>query len=182
MDEYQKQAAKFLEVTNSTIKIELADPQIEAPWEDDAKHKRYQYEVTLTSPRGSYTFSFWDSIHNAEKMDALKLLASYTLGNITAEMYRAKDLLKNEFNKTITPMRARREFDTLSRELYPGAYSVLACLDLVYSNNFEDFCAEYGYDTDSRTAEKVYKECIEQDRQLRRLYTHEELELLQEIA
>lgn len=26
--------------------------------------------------------------------------------------------------------------------------------------SFEDFCSEFGYDTDSRSAEKVYKECI----------------------
>lgn len=42
--------------------------------------------------------------------------------------------------------------------------------------------SEYGYDIDSRTAEKTYKAVIEQDRQLRRLYDREELEQLEAIA
>jgi len=47
----------------------------------------------------------------------------------------------------------------------PTAYDVLACLD-TYSDGFtfEDFCHSYGYDTDSRKAEKTFKdECVHID-------------------
>jgi hypothetical protein len=39
--------------------------------------------------------------------------------------------------------------------------------------SFEDWCAEYGYDTDSRTAERTYKAVERQTGQLRRLLGEE---------
>lgn len=46
----------------------------------------------------------------------------------------------------------------------PTATEVLSCLasdaaGLENNNSFEDWCDEYGYDTDSRKAEKTYKAC-----------------------
>lgn len=46
----------------------------------------------------------------------------------------------------------------------PDAEGVLDCLisdATAYDNarDFEDFCAEFGYDTDSRRAERTYREC-----------------------
>jgi hypothetical protein len=39
----------------------------------------------------------------------------------------------------------------------PTMYDVLTCLQKYEVGSFEDFCSEFGYDTDSRTAEKTYK-------------------------
>ena len=39
----------------------------------------------------------------------------------------------------------------------PTAYDVLAALTKYDPENFDNFCSEYGYDTDSRKAEKIYK-------------------------
>ncbi len=44
----------------------------------------------------------------------------------------------------------------------PEAKEVLSCLasdaaGVANAQSFEDWCSEYGYDTDSRTAEKTYK-------------------------
>jgi len=39
----------------------------------------------------------------------------------------------------------------------PSAYDVLACITKYDPGTFEDFCREFGYDTDSRKVEKVYK-------------------------
>ncbi|MCD7896389.1 MAG: hypothetical protein LUG50_06895 [Planctomycetaceae bacterium] len=50
-------------------------------------------------------------------------------------------------------------------------------------DDFEEFCAEYGYDTDSRRAERIYRAVQEQARQMRRLLgddLHAFLEALQE--
>lgn len=38
----------------------------------------------------------------------------------------------------------------------PTAYDVLSCLQKYDVGTFEDFCDEFGYDTDSRKAEKIY--------------------------
>lgn len=45
----------------------------------------------------------------------------------------------------------------------PNAADVLSSLvmDAAYGNDsFEDFCANTGYDTDSRQAERIYKACV----------------------
>ena len=39
----------------------------------------------------------------------------------------------------------------------PSIYTVLACIQKYYPGTFEDFCDEFGYDTDSRQAEKTYQ-------------------------
>lgn len=41
---------------------------------------------------------------------------------------------------------------------WPTMYDVLACLSKPYGiESFEDFCNEYGYDYDSRRAERIFK-------------------------
>lgn len=57
----------------------------------------------------------------------------------------------------------------------PTAKSVLSCLAMDasgYENagSFEDWCAEYGYDTDSRRAEKTYRAIEKQSADLLRVF------------
>ena len=60
----------------------------------------------------------------------------------------------------------------------PTLYSVLACLTKYDPESFEDFCCNYGYDNDSRTAEKIYKAVVKEFKNMQRLFTSEELDLL----
>lgn len=62
----------------------------------------------------------------------------------------------------------------------PDIYSVLACLTKYDPETFEHFCANYGYDTDSRTAEKVYRAVVKEYAAVTRLFG-DILEELQEI-
>ena len=64
----------------------------------------------------------------------------------------------------------------------PSDYDILACLDPLHDNNFEDFCSSFGYDADSITAKGIYEKCLEQDSNLRKLFDRAELEQLQEIC
>lgn len=63
----------------------------------------------------------------------------------------------------------------------PTLYSVLTCLQKYDVGSFEDFCGEFGYDEDSREAERIYKAVTKEFKNMQRLFTSEELELLQEI-
>lgn len=63
----------------------------------------------------------------------------------------------------------------------PTMYDVLACLTKHDPETFEDFCANYGYDNDSRTAEKTYKAVLKEWKNLNRLFTSDELNLLTNI-
>ena len=63
----------------------------------------------------------------------------------------------------------------------PTAYAVLSCLQKYDAGTFENFCSEFGYDTDSRTAEKIYKAVCKEYDNVCKLWTDQEIEELQEI-
>jgi len=59
-------------------------------------------------------------------------------------------------------------------------YSLLSCCASDYSipDTFEEFCSEFGYDTDSRKAEKLFHDCQEQSKRLRTIFKEEEIDCL----
>jgi hypothetical protein len=62
-------------------------------------------------------------------------------------------------------------------------YDVLACVsgDAYCPETFEDFCADYGYDSDSIKALQTFRRCSAFSKRLRAFFTAEELKQLQEI-
>ncbi len=62
------------------------------------------------------------------------------------------------------------------------AYEVLACLTKSNPETFEDFCDSFGYDKDSRKAEKTYTAVVKEWEKVSFLFSSEEIEKLQEIA
>lgn len=63
----------------------------------------------------------------------------------------------------------------------PNAYDVITCFQKSDPGTFKDFCLEYGYDDDSRKAEEVWRACCAEWDKVRRFFTPEEVEQLQEI-
>ena len=64
----------------------------------------------------------------------------------------------------------------------PSEYGILACLNTYDDGiDFEEFCRNYGYDIDSKTAEKTYFAVMEQARGLKKLLSVEALEDLNNI-
>lgn len=63
----------------------------------------------------------------------------------------------------------------------PSAYDVLTCLTKGDPGTFSDFCSEYGYDEDSRKAEKTYKSVVAEWKNVSTFFTAAEIEQLQEI-
>jgi hypothetical protein len=62
----------------------------------------------------------------------------------------------------------------------PSITDVLECLandtaSIENARHFEDWCDDYGYDHDSRKAERIYKEIVRQAKALRRLLGDESL-------
>jgi len=62
----------------------------------------------------------------------------------------------------------------------PTMYDVLACLTKYDPGTFENFCSDYGYDTDSRSAERTYKAVCKEWQAVERLFG-DIIEELQEI-
>ena len=66
----------------------------------------------------------------------------------------------------------------------PNAATVLHSLLLDSSGaeqNFLDWCGDYGYDSDSMKAHKIYTDCCEQLQKVRAFFTNEERQAMQEI-
>ena len=63
----------------------------------------------------------------------------------------------------------------------PTMYDVLTCLQKYEIGTFEEFCGDFGYDEDSRSAEKTYKAVSKEYEAMSRMFTESELEQLQEI-
>lgn len=64
----------------------------------------------------------------------------------------------------------------------PSMYDVLACMTKYDPGTFENFCGDFGYDEDSRTAERTYKAVCKEYKAMSRLFSEEILEELQEIS
>lgn len=152
MDEYIKQATEFLRKTYTKMKIRYVGLAVNKKWKE--KEKRCLYEITLTSPRGSMTFDFWDSIRNTK------------IRTMPFDAYNVQ---------------ANKELAAKKKAAVPSVYDVLACLQKYDPGTFEDFCSDYGYDEDSRTAERIYFAVQREYTQLARLFTPEQMEELAEI-
>ncbi len=133
MNQYDQQAKKFLQDTNSQIFIRFVGRR--KHFDDKDTRNVYSVELKRTDDKGtrSMFIEFGDSLQNT--WDDKK----------------------------------------------PRAYDVLACLTKYEPGTFEDFCGEFGYDTDSRRAEKTYKAVMKEWKELTYLYSDKELEQLAEI-
>lgn len=60
---------------------------------------------------------------------------------------------------------------------------ILYCIIQDYPNpeSFKDFCAEFGYNTDSIKDFKLYKLCLKQSEKLHKIFTEEEINELNKI-
>lgn len=167
MSEYTKQAEQFLADTATEFSIVYL---YTGPHFDDDKESRDVYQFTLKNSRGIYSAKFGDSIANTE---ARALFRKYgARGPITGGWSSPRDLQEA---KKYKQMLANKRY------LPPSAYDVLACLTKYDPGTFADFCGDFGYDTDSIKAQKVYFSVQQEWEGVRRLFTSEQLEQLGEI-
>ena len=178
--DYKKQAEDFLRITNTKMEVVKAEPQKKPNWAKEGEKHGINYKITLTNKRHSYTFDFCDSVYNAEVIEAIEKYEKRTFLQ-TREDYKREDILKK--HGLLSKVRATHSKDRgdIVKEFEPNAYSVLACLSPLYEDSFKDFCGAFGYDEDSITAERIYRACIEQDRNIRKLWDISELEKLGKI-
>lgn len=169
MNEYLAQAKQFLTDCNATMEIKFVGKEIPAHWKDETKpHNKYQF--TITTPKGSYTSYFWDSLYNTE-------LSEMNIQRYAEKKYKIHWYDVSAFEKG----KAIRELDALKAEAIPNEYDVLACLEKYSYDSFSDFCAEFGYSTDSISARETFLACGEEYAGLSRIFTEEQMEKMREI-
>lgn len=169
MNEYQAQAKQFLADCNATMEINFIGKEIPTRWLGETKpHNKYQF--TITTPKGSYTSYFWDSLRNTE-------ISEMTADDMAKKIYRAHyDVLRMHERTNVL-----KELHALKAEAKPTEYSILACMEKYGYDSFSDFCSEFGYSTDSISARETFLACGEEYAGLSRIFTEEQMEKLRGI-
>jgi hypothetical protein len=158
MSEYEKQANDFA----AKHRVELIINSVEQKKHfDDDKEPRDVYALELKRQgKGSYKFEFGQSIKNSRHFkDAIS-------GKTTTD----KELAHKMWGIYVKPVKG----------VEPTMYDVLACLTKHDPETFEDFCSEFGCDTDSKKAEKIYNAVLKEYIGVLRLFS-DVMEELQEI-
>lgn len=132
--------------------------------------KRNKLQMTITQV--PYTAPVWEDDKNLGRRN-----------KYSVEIHRP---LKLEYNP-LWKQRIRFAFwgsnhDAIKGK-HPSSYDVLACIsgDVYCPDTFEEFCSEYGYDGDSRKAEKTFRCANAFAKKLRSFFSEEEITELQEI-
>jgi hypothetical protein len=142
------------------------------------KDKRDIYNITLKRGARKYTFKFGQSINNSgfyAQYGRQKYLLP--IDKIKKSDSSLKYYVRNTFQYDF----GNAKNDKIVRPIAPTLYDVLACLQKYDVGTFDDFCGEFGYDEDSRTAEKTYKAVVKEYDKVCNLFSNDELEVLQMI-
>lgn len=154
--DYLKQAQDFLGKTRTKLEIDYIG---HGHYFEDDKETRDIYRFTLTRDGRKYTAKFGQSIVHS--------------GTATSNFELTKQAkLDGDWPRKGTIARKRQA---------PTAYDILSCLNKYEPRTFEDFCGNFGCDTDSRKAERVYFAVQKEWDGIRRIWSEKEREQLAEI-
>ena len=177
--DYNKQANNFLRKTGATIEIKFSH---NGKHFVDDKQTRDIYKITISRGTRSYTFDFGQSIAKSG------LMFRYGVRDIPIILPENKQELATPKNESLLRnwirLNLNSDIHRNDKIIYPEAptpYDILVCLQKYDIGSFEDFCNEFGYDSDSRAAEKTYKAVLEEWLNVCRIWKDSEIEELQEI-
>lgn len=180
IEEYENQAKEFMEKTNTEFYVKFLE--YNQHFHDD-KDKRDIYLITLKRGDRSYSFRFGQSV---VKSGEYEIYGNIKTGEKT-DFVRTKIHLP--INKDGKKSMNIKGFDMLNHGnsvknkefAEPTPYDVFSCMTKNDVGSILDFCADYGYNSDSIKAEKIYNACKEEYDNLCKLYSDEEMQMLQEI-
>jgi len=157
MTDYEEQAKEFLSKTGTEFSTKFLK---HGKFFEDDKESRDIYEITLKRGKREYKFKFGESINTSGKYICYLPEGKVRVQKPNNSLWCSKN---KEFSE-------------------PTPYGVLAALTKYMPADFEDFCSNYGYDTDSRKAEKIYHAVVDEVKNLMILYSDKEMKMLQEIS
>lgn len=176
MTEYEIQAQNFLDDTGTTMQVEFI--KYGKHFDNDKENRDiYRIIISKDTTKRKFIFNFGQSINASGKYIVINDFESddFPVG------WRVHDL--NNINRLIRKAKRRKHnFYKENKDFSaPSAYNVLACLTKNDPEHFEEFCACFGYDTDSRRAEEVYHAVVDEWKNVCALWSDTEIELLSEI-
>jgi len=157
LSDYERQGIDFLIKTGTTFNARMIG---HGPYFDDDDQSRDIYMVTLQRGNKKYSFRFGQSIVNSGTMTENHVLSQKAKWG--ERPYSSKDFAQKR--KAPTP------------------YVVLSGIQKYDMGSFENFCAELGYELDSRKAEKTYFAVQKEYAEVKKLFNEKEIEELAEIC
>jgi len=176
MNNYKKQAQDFLNQTQTTFKAEFIKNDFHF---DGDKEKRDIYKITLQRGARKMVFNFGQSLNNSGFY--------FTQGVKKVEIDREfleLDLEESQLKYRIERIISGLHFQACDKIHYPKAptpYDILAGLQNYEVGSFENFCDDFDYNIDSKKAEKTYNAVLKEWQGVQKLWSDEEIALLQEI-
>lgn len=185
---HKEQAEQFLRKTKVSFKAEYLKYDIH--FEGD-KNKRDIYQITLTRGERNFRFTFGQSINASgthwlygdDKKGVARLVRSNNPKIITKALLILSLASFYEGSEGAVGQKIPlcHDWDKNPNFAEPCAYDVLACLTKYDPETFADFCSNYGYEEDSRTAERIYKAVCEEYKGVCSIFTEKEMHELREI-
>ncbi len=172
-------AQDFLNSTNTELSVKFL--RNDKHFTDD-KESRDIYNVQLKRGNRSYSFDFGQSLNNSGfkvKLCTGKVRDIPISDNKRQEYLKNSTALKWEIESKLKFSLNNKE--KIIKPQLPTAYDVLACVQKYNPGTFEDFCDEFGYDTDSKKADKTYNGVVQEYLQICGLFVENEMEELREI-
>lgn len=168
---YQKQAQDFADKVGLTMTAIYTGHRARF-----GEHITAVYSITLTRKGRSYTFDFSTSINDSwqHREDGKYTWKSGLPYKLNLENFFKSELCHQEYPNW-------SYFNIHRTKKAPTMYDILACLTKSDPGSFKDFCADYGYDEDSRKAFEVYVSVQKEWEQVNNLF-HDVLDELKEIT
>lgn len=171
ISDYDKQALKFLETTKTTFKAVFLKNDF---YFEGDKEKRDIYTISLKRGEREYIFKFGNSI-NASGEYIFFGKAGHEAIHLKTNVAGKKILRYEGVALNGGNSQKNKDFEE------PTPYMVLASMQKYDPSSFKDFCSEFGYNEDSRSAERTYKAVQEEFNNLKMLFSDDEIEKMQEI-
>lgn len=161
-NEYDRQAREFAEKHNLEITTTY-----QGHYPRFGNEITANYTITLSRlGKHPYTFTFSASVYDSwHYTDDLRMLKK------RKGLPPKLDINKFMLECLNQPQFAFGRYIINQTKTAPSLYYVLTCLTKQDPGSFEDFCADYGYDTDSRAAEKIWYDVREEGRAVEALFS-----------
>ena len=152
----------------------------------DSKDKSLNYRVTITRNRSNFTFDYMmgyghvphKGIPAFPTTNYLKQMKQTIINKSCETGYQSKWCSGLERIISVTKKMNQQR-------ITPENTDVLHCClldaEVLDHPDFESWASDYGYDIDSRSGEKTYRDCLANALRFRQLFKSEELEELREL-
>lgn len=172
--EYDVQAEKFVKQTGIEIVKTYTGHRC---YFDGDKDRRSTWCITVKRADSSFSYDFGQSV-----------MESFLVIDPAGSQHFHRPMTQEQLRYTFVAESIRAKSGHMDRRVKecqtpPTDYSLLACMasDSYHADTFDDWCGNFGYDTDSRKALDTFLKCQKISSDIQRFFTNAEIEQLQEI-